>query len=172
MVSIGPNSQGTNFTHMFDFVDLRGKPILKKVESNSLMGVINTNPNFSKFKIVVKLAMMESVLDSAQSEFTLFIPSDQAIKGLSKDFFEEMDIGLARHIVKTAMLNRRIPSELLEDSAASYFITNDPPNKLFVWNNEDITFINKDVQIIQKDIITSNGIIHVIDKLIWPYLPF
>ena len=172
MVSIGPNSQGTNFTHMFDFVDLRGKPTLQKVESNTLMGVINTNPNFSKFKIAVKTAMMEKVLESANSDFTLFIPSDQAIKQLSKDFFEEMDIGLARHIVKTAMLNRKIPSELLEDSAASYFITNDPPNKLFVWNKEGITFINKDVKIIEKDIITSNGIIHVIDKLIWPYLPF
>jgi uncharacterized surface protein with fasciclin (FAS1) repeats len=172
MVSIGPSSQGTNFTHMFDFVDLRGKKNIQKVESKSLMGVINTNPNFSKFKILVKLAMMESVLESPQSDFTLFIPSDEEIKKLSNDFFEEMDIGLARHIVKTAMINRKIPSELLEDSAASYFITNDPPNKLFVWNEECNTFINKDVKIIQKDIITSNGIIHVIDKLIWPYLPF
>jgi len=172
MVSMGPNSQGTNFTHMFDFVDLRGKCIIPNVNSNSLMGVINNNPDFSKFRIVVKLAMMEDILESAQSDFTLFIPSDRAIKGLTEDFFSSMDVSLARHIVKTAMINRKIPSELLEDSEASYFKTNDLHNKLFVRNEGGITFINEGVKIIKKDIITSNGIIHVVDKLLWPYLPF
>ena len=39
-------------------------------------------------------------------------------------------------------------------------------------SNSSENFTKLDVKIIQKDIITSNGIIHVIDKLIWPYLPF
>jgi uncharacterized surface protein with fasciclin (FAS1) repeats len=164
MVSIGPNSQSNNFTHMFDFVDLRGKKIKKVQDKNSLMGIINENPEFSKFKYIVEKAMMTDILESMQTNLTLFIPSDSKIKY----FFDNMDVSFARHIIKTSMLNKKIPSELLEDSPFSFFNTNDPFNKLLISNINGETFINNNIKIIQKDIIATNGIIHIIDNLILP----
>jgi len=168
MVSIGPNSQSYNFTHMFDIRDLRGCP--KKVTGcpNSLFNIINTNPDFTKFRYLVKLAKLETVLDNSQADFTLFIPSDAEIKKLGDSIFLNMDIAVARHIVKSSMLDYKITSDLLEDSTASYFITKDPPNRLFITNISGNTYINTDINIIKKDILATNGIIHVIDKLIYP----
>ena len=66
------------------------------------------------------------------------------------------------------MLDRKIPSELLEDSPASYFMTKDPPNRLFVSNISGRTYINNNVNVIHKDMMFANGIIHVVDALLWP----
>ena len=120
MVSTGPYSQSNNFTHMFDFVDLRGNASREQDNNNSLMGVINNNPNFSKFKYIVERARMNTTLSDPQSDFTLFIPLDTFISRLE---IEGMDISIARNIVRSAMLDRKITSELLEDSNTSYFFT-------------------------------------------------
>jgi uncharacterized surface protein with fasciclin (FAS1) repeats len=165
MVSTGPYFQSNNFTHMFDFVDLRGNSSCEEDNNNSLMGVININPNFSKFKYIVERARMNTTLSDPQSDFTLFIPLDNFISRLE---IEGMDISMARNIVKSAMLDRKITSELLEDSNSSYFFTKSKSNNLFINNMNGITYINEDIRIIQKDIITDNGIIHVIDNIILP----
>lgn len=168
MVSIGPDTQSYNFTHMFNIPDIRGPFPLKVNCPNTLMDIIEKNPDFSKFRYMVKIARLNSILNGIQADFTIFIPSDKAIEGLGEEVFINMDDSTARHIVLSSMLNRRITSELLADSPASYFITRDLPNRLFITNISGKTCINTDINIIYTDIIASNGIIHVIDKLIWP----
>ena len=164
MVSLGPNSQPCNLTHMFDFLE-RSKIVHKTLDPDSLMGIINKTDDFSFFNYIVENAMMVDILNSPDSNFTLFVPHNGAF--LEKDL-KYMDISLARHIVRTSTLDKRITSELLEDSGASYFATKDPPNRLFVRNFKGDTFINDHAKIVYKDIIASNGIIHIVDQLIIP----
>lgn len=170
MVSIGPDSQSYNFTHMFNIKDLRGPLPVKKECPNTLMDVIINTPEFSKFRFMVKLARLESILNGLQADFTLFIPSDNAIAHLGDEVFINMDDASARHIVMSLMLNRRITSDLLIDSPASFFLTRDPPNRLFISNISGKTYINNDTRIIKFDILTRNGVIHVIDNLIIPVI--
>jgi uncharacterized surface protein with fasciclin (FAS1) repeats len=66
------------------------------------------------------------------------------------------------------MINRKIPSELLKDSSSCDFVTNDPLNKLYVQIIDNELYINNHSKIIRTDIIATNGIIHVVDKIIWP----
>ena len=47
MTSCGPNSQSYNFTHMFEFVDLRGNLPKKEYNKNSISYFLNSNPEFS-----------------------------------------------------------------------------------------------------------------------------
>ena len=164
MVSLGPNSQPCNLTHMFDFLE-RSKPSNTTLDPESLMGIINNTDDFSFFKYIVQNAMMCNILNSPESNLTLFVPHNGAF---SEKDLQYMDISLARHIVRTSTLDKRITSELLEDSGASYFATKDPPNRLFVRNLNGQTFINDHSKIVYKDIIASNGIIHIVDKLIIP----
>ena len=164
MVSLGPDSQPNNLTHMFDFLE-KSQIAHKTLDPESLMGIINNTDDFSFFKNIVENAMMCNILNSPESNFTLFVPHNGAFS--DKDL-KYMDISLARHIVRTSTLNKRITSELLEDSGASYFATKDPPNRLFVRNFNGETFINDQAKIVYKDIIASNGIIHIVDKLIIP----
>jgi len=171
MTAIGPYSQSYNYTHMFDQKDLRGCLPKEKECSNSLMGIISKHPDFSKFKYIVKLGKLEGILNNPQADFTLFIPSDRALRSLGSlgdDVFVNMNDATARHIVKSSMLDRKIPKELIQDSPASYFITKDPPNRLFVRILSGRTYIGNEINVIHFDIQAANGIIHVVDNLIWP----
>jgi uncharacterized surface protein with fasciclin (FAS1) repeats len=168
MTSVGPYSQSNNFQYMFDQPDLRGCLPKKGECPNSLMRLINNHTDFRKFKYIVNLAKLDGILNDPQADFTLFVPSDDAIQGLGEGVFVNMDDATARHIVKSSMLDRKIPRELLQDSPASYFKTKDPPNRLFITNISGRTCIQNDINIIHFDMQAANGIIHVVDKLIWP----
>lgn len=168
MVSIGPNTQSHNFSHMWNIRDLRGQRPKQPECPNSLMSIINKTPDFSKFGYMVKLAKLDGIYSNLQANFTIFVPSNDAIKGLGDEVFVNMDSSTARHIVLSSTMDRKIPSELIEYSPASYFYTKDNPNRLFITNMSGKTSINTDIDVIHKDIMASNGIIHVINSLIWP----
>lgn len=168
MVSNCPATQSYNFTHMWDFTDLRGPTPKGEYCPNSLMEIINKNPDFTKFSYMVKLANLEAILSEAQADFTLFIPSDNAIKDVSDSVFMNMDDATARHIVKSSMLDHKLSADVIKDSPASYFMTKDPPNRLFITNISGNTYINNDINVIKFNVMASNGIIHVIDRMYWP----
>jgi len=168
MASITPTTMSMNFTHMFDIKDLRGDLPKKKICKNSLFGFIVNNINLKKFSYILKLAQLEDFYNDPQANFTLFVPTDNSLKHIPDSFFIDMDDSTARHIIKSSTLDRKIISELLEDSPASYFYTKDSANRLFITNMNSKTFINNNINIIQKNIELSNGIIHIIDNLIYP----
>lgn len=168
MVSIGPYSESMNFRHMFDMPDLRGHLPVKVACPNSLTSIVNEHPDFSKFRYMLNLAKLENLYSDPQANFTIFVPSDNALKHVDKNVFLNMDDGTARHIIKSSTLKRRIPSSVLSDSPASWLHTQDPPNRLFVTNMNGRIYLNNNINIIHKDMPASNGIIHVIDNLIWP----
>ena len=171
MTSSGPYSQSYNFTHMFDFTDYNGNLPKKVACPNTLLGLIYNNPDFSIFKFMVNRANLESFFNLSQADFTIFVPSDsELLSKVDKNIFTNMDILTARAIVKTCMLNNRISSEVLEDSPAAYYYTTEPSNRLFITNINGETFLNNNVKIIKKDIVLSNGIVHVIDGLFEPVI--
>jgi len=165
-----PNSAPYNFTSMFNMTDRRGKLPLDKPCPGTLLDKIQNTPEFSKFSYMVKLANFEGLLNSAQANFTLFIPSDTSLKNINDNIFINMDSTTAWYIVKTSIIKNRIPSEILEDSPAAYYYTTDTANRLFITNLNSITTINNNVTIIKKDVLSSNGIIHVVDNLIIPHI--
>ena len=171
MTSSGPNSQSLNFTHMFrrNIFTVKEKDKPKTYSKGSIMGIIDTHPDFTKFCYIIKLAELDSILGSGQADFTIFVPSDIELKyRYPEDFFLNLDKGDAIQIVTSSILQNRLPKEILQDSPASYFITNCPPNRLFVTNINDLTKLNNNINVIHFDIICTNGIIHVIDRIIEP----
>lgn len=169
MTSCGPNSQSLNFTHMFDIIDKRGKYPIKTSCPNSLLDIIQKHPDFSKFYYMVKLAQLEHILNCNQADFTIFIPSDKALSmNVNDNIFINMEKCTAFNIVKSSMLNNRIPSEILEDSLTSYYYTTDNANRLSITNILGQTYINNNIRIIKKDILANNGIIHITDGMFIP----
>ena len=168
MTSVGPYHQKTNMTFMFDKSDLRG-PLPQKVEChNSLSNIISMNPDFSKFRYILRLSKLDGLYSDIQANFTLFVPSDDALTNIPDSVFVNMDLLTARNIIKTSTLNNRITSDILSDSPCSYFMTNNPTNRLFVTNLNGQITIDNHINIIGTDIMASNGIIHVVDGLIRP----
>lgn len=171
MSSCGPNTQSLNFTHMFksNKSNKPNKNLTCNYTKGSIMELLNSHPDFTKFTYIIKLAEMDKILDDTQANFTIFVPSDNELKyNSSDDILSTMDRGDARQIVLSSLIDDRIPKELLTDSPASYMITKNPVNRIFITNIDDVTKINNNLTIILFDIIRTNGIIHVVNKLIEP----
>jgi uncharacterized surface protein with fasciclin (FAS1) repeats len=171
MTSLGPYTQSLNFTHMFDMPDLRGAR-KSQVCPNSLLAIIDDEKNdFSLYSYLVKLAGLSTELMEPQANFTLFIPSDTFIRQKNlESVILKMDRSSARHLILSTMLNNKITTDLLMISKACKFITRDPPNNLNVlYVNNKIT-INGKAHIVKGDIEAVNGIIQVIDDVLFPYV--
>jgi len=184
MTSSGPYTPYLNFTHMFNIPDLRGPLPIKLSSPNTLLNIIQLHPDFQKFYHLIKLANLENILNDIQADFTMFVSSDKALSRIiGDDIFTNMDILTARAILRSSMLNNRISSEVFKDSPCAYYNTVDQANRLCITNVNGETYINntakvnninknlgKNAKVIYKDIVATNGIIHVIDNLIIPYI--
>lgn len=168
MVSTGPSYEYKNFTHMFDMPDLRGPLPEIKYNKDSIMYLLNDNPDFSKFKYIIKLANLENIYNDIQANFTLFVPSDKALSHIDDNVFINMDLLTARNIIRSSTLKQRITGAILEDSPISLLHTLDPRNRLRVTNINGRTFLNNSINVIHTNISASNGMIHVVDNLLWP----
>ena len=182
MTSIGPYSQSTNYTHMFDIPDLRGQlPVEnsnkisvetssgKYVCKDTITGIINTHPDFKRMKYILELSGLEGLYGDYQTNSTIFVPSDMMIKDkIPEGVFTNMDRATARTIVRGSTLNRKIPSSILSDSPSSFFNTIDPANRILVTNMGDRIKLNDSINVIHKNMMSGNGIIHVVDDLIIP----
>src|SRR3990167_6465037 len=115
MVSYGPDIQSLNFTHMSSFVDYRcaekGKNGRKPelcVKENTIYDYIRNSPDFTLFKKIVERAGMMGQLNESQADFTILIPTDSYLRNIPKEYFEKMDDGLARQILASSSINRKI----------------------------------------------------------------
>ena len=164
MTSCGPNTQSLNYTYMFPSKIVKKKGYTK----GSIMDLLNTHPDFTKFTYIVKLAELDILLDQEQANFTLFVPSDTELKYNNQidTIISNMDKGDAKQLVSALLLDGRLPKEILTDSPASYYTTKNNSNRMFITNINGNTKINNDVTVLHFDIIRTNGIVHVVDKLI------
>ena len=170
MTSIGPYSQKTDSTYMFNFKDIHG-PFPKKIEnSNSISDIICNNSFFKKFKYILNLSKLDSIYNDIQANFTIFVTSDDFLKYIPESFFVNMDLVTARNIIQASTLENRITSDILKDSKCSFFTSMNKYNRLYIKNNNNNNniILNNNINVIQKDIICTNGIIHIIDSLIIP----
>lgn len=169
MTSIGPYSKSYDQTHMFDFSDSRRYPRRDIAYCpRSLMGIIDTTPELSRANFMVKLADMDGILNDQQAEFTMFLPSDNFLEKYPESTFVNFDKGTVRKILRGSMTNRRMTSTIIEDSPSAFFMPLDRSSKIFISNISGGTYINNCMKVVQKDIFASNGVIHIIDDLLWP----
>ena len=165
MTSNAPNTQMYNFTHMFDRPDLRGC-LPSKINEGTLLEFISKNKEFSMFFNIVILSNFEDLLNSYQSDFTVFIPSNEHIlEKYGRNIFEKFDIGDARNYIKSSIVDNKISSELLEKGTNLYTI--DKVTRLVISKIGPYITINNSINVIRGDILCRNGIIHIIDDKIY-----
>jgi uncharacterized surface protein with fasciclin (FAS1) repeats len=166
---MGPYNEPLNYTHMFDFTDYRNdgkkKPCFEK---GSIYEYLYNSGKFTKFLMIIERADMIGQLGDLEANFTLLCPDDESLKKLNCDFFNNMDIGMAKQILNSSLLNRKIGKNLLTSSPVSYYYTKNPIFRLYVTNINSRIIINECLTVKQFDIKLNNNMIHVIDGLIIP----
>ena len=168
MVSISPNSESYDYSHMYNMGDNRGPAPLLLIDPNSIMGFLTMYNNFSKFAYIVRLARLESLFNDQQADVTLLLPSDSE-NNISENMLKNMDESTARSIVLFSTINRKINYELLSQSPAKYVFTQNTSNKLYIETFNNTTYLNnRQSQIIKPDILMNNGLIHIISNFLIP----
>jgi uncharacterized surface protein with fasciclin (FAS1) repeats len=154
--------------------------IIEEVQVSDL-NIIETLASRDEFSILVAAleAADEDIINRLggenQEPVTLIAPTNRAFENLISTIGIDEDTFLSNtQIVSDILMYHTIEDEILSDdfraSAGTSIVTILPENQAFfvtVTNNGTI-LLNGFVQFIEVDILTSNGVIHVIDDVLLP----
>ena len=164
MVSIGPNNQSYNFTHMFDIPDLRGE-LPRKINDGTILELLAKNEDLSMFYNLAIICNFDDILNSYEANFTIFAPSNYSIfKKYGRNIFEDFDFGDARKYIKASTIDNKISSELFEDGSNLYTI--DKVTRIYIRKNNYNMQLNDNINVIYSDILCKNGIVHITDDIL------
>ena len=162
MTTTGPITKSLDFTHMYDFTDLRGALPLKSMNQDSLLWYINNIKEISDFSDIINIAKMDKKLDGLYNSYTIFAGKNDTFaldKSLQK--------GAASQIIQTNMMDRRIPIELLKNSYSAEYPTLHQISKIYTNIKDEQITLNGKVKIIEQ-IVCKNGILYITDGLLTP----
>jgi uncharacterized surface protein with fasciclin (FAS1) repeats len=135
-------------------------------QAGTIVDVAASNPNFSTLVAAVKAAGLVETL-SGQTQFTVFAPTNEAFAALPKGTLERLLKPENREALKK-VLTYHVVSGTLESkdlrSSPVASVEGNPVN-ISVMNNQ--VKVN-DANVIAADVKASNGVIHVIDRVLLP----
>lgn len=138
------------------------------IDKTSITGIL-TNGSYTKFSKIVTKSGLFHHFAHPQANFTLFVPADKYIKHVTDKYIDSLDRYTSHKIVKGLMIDKIIDGRLLYHSMACSYQTKNG-SELFIVKKNDVLIINKSIQIKEVDIKASNGVIHVIDSILMPFI--
>ncbi|XP_048704282.1 periostin isoform X4 [Caretta caretta] len=142
------------------------RQIIKPAEK-SLREVLKNDKRFSIFLNLVKDADLDGIL-SQPGEWTLFVPTNEAFKGLTDEEKEILrrDKNALRNIL-LYHITRGIYIGSGFEPGVTNILKTIQGSKLFLKTVNDTLLVNE-LKSQESDLMTTNGVIHVIDKLLYP----
>jgi uncharacterized surface protein with fasciclin (FAS1) repeats len=138
-----------------------------KSELPMLNDIVKAESNINTFLVVLDSARMSWVLRGERDAYILFAPTDEAFAALGASTVNELLQPENREqlskIVRNHIVKGRVPYEFMEGGMQAQ----SESNKLLIFEKlEDGTRTVNGARIIKADIEGSNGIVHIIDKVI------
>ncbi len=125
------------------------------------------NPNFGSLVDAVLKAELADTLSSGDSEFTVFAPTDQAFE----DLFTALEIAGVEDLNKEDLLPiltyHVVSGNVLSSDLSSGNVTTLNGKDIAVEVGSSVT-INGNANVVSTDIQGTNGVVHVIDKVLLP----
>lgn len=131
-------------------------------QANTIANVINTNANFSIIKAAIDKAALGNVLTNGT--LTVFVPDNEAFaaSGLTAANLTALPANELTNFLKYHILNKKLLAATL--SSGDTIETLHGKN-IFISKNANGLFVNG-LKIKTTDIQTTNGVIHVIEKVL------
>lgn len=130
--------------------------------------IVDTAVGAGQFKTLVKLVQEAGLVDALRGEgpFTVFAPTDEAFAKLPKSQVDAL-------LKDKEALRRVLLYHVVQGKVMASDVTKMRSAKTLQGQNINIRVRNNTVQIndakvVKADIVCSNGVIHVIDKVILP----
>ncbi|TNN01104.1 hypothetical protein fugu_010486 [Takifugu bimaculatus] len=133
---------------------------------NTIQDVIENDDELSTLSDVAQSAGVLEKLGQP-GQYTLFAPTNKAFEGLGREVLERLrgDKGALKALVNFHLLDSVQCSEAIM-SGTSYE-TMEGSNVIIGCDGESLT-VNGIKMVLKKDIVTTNGVIHLIDKVLMP----
>ena len=133
----------------------------------SILALIQQNPNLSTFLELIKAANMVVVLESP-APYTVFAPTNQAFAALPAGTVEAM-----KKTDDQIELRRLLQSHILPNKITTAEMRDNMPMKTaqgeeVIARRKGQTLTVGDATVVTADVNASNGVIHVIDRVLAP----
>ncbi|MGB3787250.1 MAG: fasciclin domain-containing protein [Phormidesmis sp.] len=148
-----------------DSLPLPQKPTSLATENYTIAEITSSSSNFSTLAAALDAADLTEVLNSS-GPFTLFAPTDEAFAALPLAAIEALMQPENKQSLVELLTYHVIPGALRSTDLASGDMVTVEGSTVAIDVTETVT-VNSS-QVITADVVASNGIIHVIDRVIIP----
>ncbi len=141
------------------------------IVGEELNDIVETADDAGVFETLLAAAEEAGLVDALKAEgpLTVFAPNDEAFEQFLIDMEMEASELLAdprlANVLKYHVVPGKVMSTDLSDGMKADTLLN--PQKIEISINEGV-FLNEDIEVITPDVEASNGVIHVIDGVLWP----
>ena len=141
------------------------------IVGEELNDIVETADDAGVFETLLAAAEEAGLVDALKAEgpLTVFAPNDEAFEQFLIDMEMEASDLLAdprlANVLKYHVVPGKVMSTDLSDGMKADTLLN--PQQIEISINEGV-FLNEDIEVITPDVEASNGVIHVIDGVLWP----
>jgi uncharacterized surface protein with fasciclin (FAS1) repeats len=137
-----------------------------KVEAGTIVEVAASNPSFTTLVTAVKAAGLAETL-SGKGPFTVFAPTNEAFAALPKGTLEKLLKPENRDALKKVLTYHVVSGDLMAKDLKSGKVPTVEGSTVAVKIEGKTVSVN-DASVVKADVDASNGVIHVIDKVLIP----
>ncbi len=141
-------------------------------QQKSIVETASSNPDFSILVEALTKAELVSTIN-ASTNLTVFAPTNSAFNALFAALGVSGISALSKEALQPILLYHVLGSKVVSSSIATgyaYTLTTGPNSKplsLYIEKSMSV-MLNKTTKVTQADLMASNGVIHVIDKVLLP----
>jgi len=136
-------------------------------EPKNIVETASANDDFETLVTAVVAAGLDGTLSDESSEFTVFAPTDDAFADLDPVFLNNLVENDTANLTKILTYHVVSGSVMSTDLSDGMTVATVEGSNINITIEDDDVYIN-DAMVTSVDIECSNGIIHVIDKVIVP----
>ena len=137
------------------------------VESQDIIGVVESNSSFTMLAKALKAAGLEDTL-KGDGPFTVLAPSDAAFAKLPQDAVQDLLKPENKEVLVKILTYHVVPGRVLSTDLTSGEVKSVEGGPISVKVDPASGVQVNDATVVQPDVKASNGVIHVIDNVILP----
>ena len=142
---------------------------LSSLAQTTVLDVVIDSENHNTLEAAVLAAGLETALGDPMADLTVFAPTDAAFSMIPSEVIDALladPTGDLTQILLYHVLGSSVESGDLQDGMMVETLQG---NNIYVSIDMDGTVMINDATVIDADIVTDNGVVHVIDAVIQPY---
>ncbi|MEM6799585.1 MAG: fasciclin domain-containing protein [Planctomycetota bacterium] len=137
--------------------------------------IVDTAAGIEDFSTLVAAVKAAGLVDALKGDgpFTVFAPTNEAFAKLPKGTVESLLLPENKDKLTNILLYHVVPGKVMAadvvnvDAAGTLLKEGDEAKQVKVTVKDGKVFINKS-QVVKTDVVTANGVIHVIDSVLLP----